>query len=250
MAEVKSEAAPVPEEAPMERVLVISAHPDDPEFGAGGTIAKLAQDGAEVYYLICTDGSQGGEDPEVPDEELIATRRREQCDAAGVLGVRDVVFLTHRDGSLAPNVELRRDITRQIRRFKPDLVITHMPGRVLGMPIGGSHPDHLAVGEATLAAVYPDARNPRAYREMLLEGLQPHKVREVWIPAFVEGDHFIDVSAVIELKIRAIECHRSQFQKPDMEPDAPAKWIRERLRATGEKAGFEYAEGFKRIKTA
>jgi LmbE family N-acetylglucosaminyl deacetylase len=232
-----------------ERVLVVSAHPDDPEFGSGGSVASLVRDGAAVYYCICTDGSQGGEDPHVADAELTAVRYREQRAAAEVLGVEDVVFLGFRDGHLEPNVELRKAITAEIRRRKPDLVITHAPLRAIGWPIGASHPDHLAVGEATLSAVYPDARNPRAYRELLYEGLEPHKVKEVWVPGFEQADHFIDITDLIELKLEAIMCHRSQFEKPGVEQGAPEKWIRERAKRVGEKAGFEYAEGFKRLET-
>lgn len=237
-------------EPSFERALVISAHPDDPEFGSGATVAYLTRKGVEVRYVICTDGSAGGEDPSVPDEVLTRTREQEQCDAARLLGVKDVIFLGYKDGTLTPSLELRRDITRQIRGFRPDLVITHMPGRVLNIPIGAAHPDHLAVGEATLAAVYPDARNPRAFQELLDEGLEAHKVKEVWIPASADGDHFVDASGLVDLKVEAIMCHKSQFQKPDLDPAAPAKWTRERMKATGKKAGYDYAEGFKRLKTA
>jgi LmbE family N-acetylglucosaminyl deacetylase len=233
-----------------EKVMVVAAHPDDPEFGFGATVAKLASEGASVTYVVCTDGSQGGEDPSVPDEELTAIRYAEQRAAAEVLGVREVVFLGFRDGHLAPNVELRRAISREIRRYRPELVLTHTPLRALDIPIGASHPDHLAVGEATLAAVYPDARNPRAYPELLQEGLEAHKVKEVWLPGFEGSNHFVDASGVIDKKIEAILCHRSQFQKPGIEPDAPGKWIKERMRQAGERAGFEYAEAFKRLETA
>ena len=233
-----------------ERVLVVAAHPDDPEFGYGATIAKLAGDGADVFYVICTDGCQGGEDPSVPDAELSATRYAEQRAAAEVLGVKDVVFLGFRDGYLAPNVDLRKAIAREIRRYKPDLVLTHAPVRALSVGIGASHPDHLAVGEATMSAVYPDARNPRAYPELLDEGLEAHKVKEVWLPGLEQADHFVDATGLIEKKIEAIRCHRSQFQKPGMDQDdVPGKWIRERMRQVGERAGFEYAEGFKKIQT-
>jgi len=144
-------------------VLVVSAHPDDPDFGAGGTIAKLAKDGARVTYAIVTDGSQGGEDPKQRDSELVAIREREQKAAARVLGVKKVEFLGYKDGHVSPDLKLRHDIVRMIRKYKPELVITHIPGRVLDAPMGASHPDHLAVGEATMAAVYPDSRNPRAF---------------------------------------------------------------------------------------
>jgi LmbE family N-acetylglucosaminyl deacetylase len=234
-----------------ERVLVVAAHPDDPEFGFGASVAKLADDGSEVYYCICTDGSQGGEDPSVPDEQLTATRYKEQRAAAEVLGVRDVVFLGFRDGYLEANVELRRAITREIRRFKPDLVLTHYPQRATSVGIGASHPDHLAVGEATLSAVYPDARNPRAYSELLAQGFEAHKVKEVWLPGFDGGDVTIDATPYMDRKIQAILCHASQFAgRPEMPEDGPAKWLRDRMKKTGESAGYEYAESFKKLETA
>ena len=227
----------------------MTAHPDDPEFGFGASVAKLAGDGADVFYVICSDGCQGGEDPSVPDAELSATRYSEQRAAAEVLGVKDVVFLGFRDGSLAPTVELRKAIVREIRRFKPDLVLTHTPVRSLAIGIGASHPDHLAVGEATLSAVYPDARNPRAFRELLVEGLEAHKVKEVWLPGFENPDHYVDATGLVDKKIEAILCHRSQFEKPGFDSDGPSKWIRDRMRQAGEKAGFEYAEAFRKLQT-
>ncbi len=232
-----------------DRALVVVAHPDDPEFAFGASVARLTSEGTEVAYVICTDGSQGGEDPTVPDEALTATRYAEQRAAAEVLGVSDVVFLGFKDGHLEPNLELRRAITREIRRHKPQLVMTHTPVRSLGIGIGASHPDHLAVGEATLSAVYPDARNPRAYRELLMEGLEAHKVKEVWLPGYDGADHYVDATGLIDKKIEAILCHRSQFDKPGMDADGPRKWIQDRMRQAGEKAGFEYAEAFKKIDT-
>jgi LmbE family N-acetylglucosaminyl deacetylase len=239
---------PVPEPAKLERVLVVSAHPDDPEFGFGGTVAKLASEGVEVRYVICTDGSQGGEDPEVPDAELTARRYEEQRAAATVLGVKDVVFLGFKDGHLEPNLELRLAITREIRRFKPDAVFTHSPLRNLGIGIGAAHPDHLAVGGAAFAAVYPDARNPRAFRELLAEGLEAHKVKEIWVGAWSDGDHFVDVTGFVDLKIESLRQHRSQVAKPGQEWEFE-KFIRERMADAGKKAGVEAAEGFRRIPT-
>lgn len=239
----------MPEEKRFERVLVVSAHPDDPEFGFGATIAKLASEGAHVVYVICTDGSQGGEDPAVPDAELSARRYSEQRAAARVLGAADVVFLGLRDGHLEPDVSLRKAISAEIRRHRPDLVLTHGPVRALGVGIGASHPDHLAVGEATLCAVYPDARNPRAYPDLLEQGLEAHKVREVWLSAATDPDQFVDAGALVEKKIEAILCHVSQFEKPGLEEGAPGKWIRDRMRQMGRQVGFEYAEAFKRLET-
>ena len=227
-------------------VLVVSAHPDDPDFGAGGTIAKLAKDGARVTYAIVTDGSQGGENPKQKDSELVAIREKEQKAAARVLGVKKVEFLGYKDGHLSPDLKLRHDIVRMIRKYKPELVITHLPGRVLDAPMGGSHPDHLAVGEATLAAVYPDSRNPRAFRSLLKEGLQPHEVKEVWIPFWTSGDHLVDISSTLDLKIAALRKHKSQVAKPGQEWDFE-KFMRKRHREVGKKGGYRYAESFKRI---
>jgi len=229
------------------RVMVVSAHPDDPDFGAGGSIARLADSGAEVTYVIVTDGRQGGEDPKQKDSDLVAIRQREQRAAAKVLGIKRVEFLGYKDGHLSPDLKLRRDIVRMIRKYKPELVITHVPGRVLDAPMGGSHPDHIAVGEATMAAVYPDSRNPRAFRGLLKEGYAPHIVNEVWIPFLMMGDHFVDISKTLDLKLAALKKHKSQVSKPGMEWDVD-KWIRKRHRDIGKKGGFRYAESFKRIK--
>ena len=228
------------------RVLVVSAHPDDPDFGAGGSIAKLAKGGARVTYVIVTDGSQGGEDPKQKDSELTAIRENEQKAAARVLGVKKVEFLGYKDGHVAPNLKLRHDIVRMIRKHRPELVITHVPGRVLDGPMGGSHPDHLAVGEATLAAVYPDSRNPRAFRSLLKEGLKPHEVKEVWIPYWTSGDYLIDISSTIDLKFAALRKHKSQVAKPGQEWDFE-KFMRKRHGQVGKKGGYRYAEAFKRI---
>lgn len=230
-----------------DRVLVVSAHPDDPEFSAGGSVAKLAKDGAIVTYVIVTDGSQGGEDPNQKDSELAATREKEQRAAARVLGVKKVEFLGYKDGHLTPDLKLRRDIVRMIRKHKPDLVITHLPGRLLDAPMGGSHPDHIAVGEATFAAVYPDSRNPRAFRSLLKEGFPAHEVKEVWVPYWTAGDFFVDISSTLDLKMESLKKHKSQVAKPGREWDFE-KFMRRRHREVGKRAGYKYAESFKRIK--
>lgn len=214
--------------ARFDRVVVVAAHPDDPEFLFGATIAALAEHGA-VSCVICTDGCQGSEDPAVPDAELSAVRCAEQRAAAAVLGVREVAFLGFRDGSLAPTVELRRAIARQMRRFEPDLVLTHAPVRMLSADIGFSHPDHLAAGEAALGAV---------------EVLPALGVREIWVPGLERADHYMDATGQIDRKVEAVLRHRSQF--PD--PEAVAGWIRHRARQVGDLAGCEYAERFTRIR--
>jgi LmbE family N-acetylglucosaminyl deacetylase len=234
-----------PEEFPrFERAMMISAHPDDPDFAAAGTLARLVEDGAQVTVVIATDGSEGGEDPSVPDAELTERRYREQCEASAELGITDVVFLGHPDGRLVPTVEFRREIAAEIRRHRPDLVLTHHPNIDLDMPIGGYHPDHLAVGQATLGAVYPAARNPRAFRELLEEGLEAWRVKEVWIPSWTKGDFWVDISSTVEKKIAALRRHQSQFQNWDNWEEG----LRKRMKMTAKAAGLEWAEGFKRIK--
>jgi LmbE family N-acetylglucosaminyl deacetylase len=228
------------------RVLFVAAHPDDPDFGAGGSVARLTDNGSEVIYVIVTDGSQGGEDPNQKDTDLVAIREKEQRAAARVLGVKKVEFLGYKDGHLAPDLKLRRDIVRMIRKYKPELVITHIPGRVLDAPMGGSHPDHLAVGEATFAAVYPDSRNPRAFRSLLKEGLKAHEVKEVWIPFWTSGDYLVDITPTLDKKIEALNKHQSQVAKPGREWDIE-KLLRKRHREVGKRGGYRYAESFKRI---
>ena len=206
----------------------------------------MADNGTEVVYVVVTDGSQGGEDPKQKDSDLVAIREREQKAAAKVLGVKKVEFLGYKDGQLVPDLKLRRDIVRMIRKYKPELVITHTPGRVLDAPMGGSHPDHIAVGEATMAAVYPDSRNPRAFRSLLKEGLEAHEVKEVWLPFWTSGEYLVDISKTLDRKIEALTKHKSQVQKPGREWDVE-KWLRKRHHEVGRRGGYRYAESFKRI---
>ncbi|MCU1647709.1 MAG: hypothetical protein JWN03_7984 [Nocardia sp.] len=239
---------PTPLPRRFDRILVIAAHPDDAEFNFGATTARLVDEGAQVTYLIVSDGAQGGEDPAEPADELIATRYSEQRNAAKVLGVDDVSFLGFPDGSLADTPELRLALTREIRRHRPDLVLTHQPLRSLQFPIGASHPDHMAVGEAALSAVYPCARNPRAFPELLAEGLPAHRVAEVWVPGYEHTDLLVDVDRTAERKVTAILAHRSQFRgSPD--PRADVRWVIDRMRGYGKRLGCEYAEAYKRIIT-
>ncbi|QTD99697.1 Mycothiol S-conjugate amidase [Streptomyces cyanogenus] len=228
--------------------MVIAAHPDDAEFSFGATVGRLAAEGTRITYVVCTDGSQGGEDPDEPAERLTATRYEEQRAAARHLGVAEVVFLGFRDGSLTADTALRKALAREIRRHTPELVLAHQPLRSLVFPIGASHPDHLAAGEAALAAVYPDARNPRAHPELLSEGLRPHVVDEVWLPGHEHTDLFVDVGEYALRKTEAILCHRSQFAA-SADPSADIAWVTDRMRANGAAAGCAYAEAFKRVVT-
>lgn len=244
----RNEGALIPLPRQFSRALVIAAHPDDAEFSFGATVSRLVAEGTHVTYVVCTDGSQGSEDRDLPAERLTATRYEEQRAAAARLGVADVVLLGFRDGSLTPDPALRRALTRQIRLHAPELVLAHQPLRSLDFPIGASHPDHLAAGEATLAAVYPDARNPRAYPELLAAGLEPHVVDEVWLPGHEHTDLLVDVGGHARRKIEAILCHRSQFAG-SADPEAGLAWVTDRMRAGGRAAGCAYAESFKRLVT-
>jgi LmbE family N-acetylglucosaminyl deacetylase len=209
-----------------QRILVITAHPDDVDFASAGTIATWTDAGLEVSYCIVTDGDAGGFDPKVPRSAIAGIRQDEQRKAAAVLGVTDVEFLGYPDGRLVVSYELRRDITRVIRRTRPDRVVVHSPQRDL-RNVYGSHPDHLAAGEAALCAVYPDARNPFAHPELLgQEGLDAHTVREVWVvSADDKADHYIDITDSFDRKIAALRAHTSQT--------AHMRDLEERMRAWG-----------------
>lgn len=225
----------------IERVMAVFAHPDDAEFGLAGTVAKMTAEGKKAFYVVTTDGSKGSSDPTVRGSDLTELRRREQCDAAEILGLEDVAFLNFPDGMLMPDLELRRAITGAIRRYKPDLVMAQSPIRDLSSSIFVQHPDHLATGEATFAAVYPCCRDRLTFPELLAEGLEPHIVRELWVSGTMQADHFVDISSTIDVKVRALMAHASQVAERHRE------MIPERARAVGAPHGLPYAEGFKRI---
>ena len=200
------------EELSIERALVITAHPDDVDFGSGGSVARLVNAGVQVSYCIITDGDAGGFDPTVPRSEIPGIRRAEQRAAAAVLGVEDVRFLGYRDGQLTVTHELRRDLSRVIRQVRPELVITQAPDRNFKR-MYASHPDHMAAGEAALQAVYPDARNPFAHPTLLAdEGLEEWKVSTVWVAGREDPDGIVDITDVVEQKLRAIRAHVSQTE--------------------------------------
>jgi LmbE family N-acetylglucosaminyl deacetylase len=191
------------------KALVVAAHPDDIDFGSAGTVATLTDKGVTVVYLLVTDGDAGGFDRTSDNQGMAELRRAEQTAAAKHVGVTDLRFLGYPDGRLEPSLDLRRDIARVIRQVRPDLVITSTPERNY-QRIGASHPDHRAVGGATLDAVYPDARNPYAFPELADEGLEAWTVKEVWLNASANADHFVDVTANVDRKIAALRAHESQ----------------------------------------
>jgi LmbE family N-acetylglucosaminyl deacetylase len=234
------------QDAEVERALAVTAHPDDVDFGAGGTVAAWTDAGIEVSYCICTDGDAGGFDPEVAREGIPALRRAEQTAAAKEVGVQDLHFLGYPDGELAVTRELRRDISRVIRRVRPQRMLIQSPERNWEF-LAASHPDHLAAGEAATVAIYPDARNPYAHPALLRdEGLADWVVHEVWISGHPGPDHWVDVTGTFERKLAALRSHASQTSHvEDLE-----LFLRERLAANARLGGLpegHLAEAFKRI---
>ena len=231
-----------------ERVLVVCAHPDDVDFGAAGTVAALTAAGATVAYAVVTSGEAGSDHLLIDAIELAALREREQRAAAAEVGVQDVTFLGHPDGRLEATIALRSDLSAAIRRVRPDVVIAQSPQRMLDR-VFASHPDHLAAGEATLCAVYPDARNPRAFPEQVAAGLEPHTVSEVWLMAHPEADLRIDVTATFDRKVAALRAHESQTGHREGLEEMLRSW----LTAGAEEAGWtdgRLAESFKLVSTA
>jgi len=208
----------------IERVLVVTAHPDDVDFGAAGTVANMTDAGIEVVYCLVTDGQAGGFDHSIPRTEMAAIRREEQTKAAAEVGVTRLIFLGHMDGEAVADMQLRHDISAAIREVRPQVVITQNPVRNLDSTYG-SHPDHIATGEATMCAVYPDARNPFAFAGQPCAELDDWAVDEVWVMLGADAHDFIDITSQLDRKIRALRCHESQHRNPDaMEERVRAWW--------------------------
>jgi LmbE family N-acetylglucosaminyl deacetylase len=231
----------------VQRALAVFAHPDDVDFGSAGTVAGWVADGIEVAYLIITRGDAGGFD-DTPREQVPVIRENEQRAAAVAVGVKQVDFLDgYADGTLMPTLALRRDITAAIRRFRPERVLTSSPLRRWERIAGPSHPDHLAAGEATTCAIYPDSRNAFAFPELLAEGLEPWEVREVWYAAGPDPDHAVDITDRFEQKVAALRAHVSQTGHMDLEG-----WLRDRLTTVADTAGLpdgRLAEAFTVLRT-
>lgn len=225
------------------RVLVVVAHPDDPDFGAAGTVARWTQEKVDVTYLIVTDGAKGSSDPEMTSEKLTQIRQKEQKAAAKVVGVRKVEFLGYPDGGTYNTPELRKDLTRKIREHRPDLVITHDPTSRFFENRFLNHPDHRAVGDTLLDVVYPIARDRLNYPEHEEEGLQPHKVLDVFLTGSNHPNMWVDIGETMDLKIQALRQHKSQFD----DLDALEARVREFARERAGKVSFEYTEVFRRV---
>lgn len=225
------------EDHEIERVLVVTAHPDDVDFGAAGTVSTWTAAGHEVVYCVITDGDAGGFDPSVDRSEIPGIRRAEQEAAAKVVGVHDVRFLGYPDGRLEASIELRRDISRVIRQVRPQRMLIQSPERNWAR-LGASHPDHLAAGTAAMAAVYPDARNPFAHPELLREeALEEWAVAETWVMAHPDSNHHVEITDIFDTKLAALRAHESQTAHMEDLEDRLRAWYGSGAVAVGLPAG-------------
>jgi LmbE family N-acetylglucosaminyl deacetylase len=230
--------------------VVVVAHPDDAEFGAAGTVATWVSEGWDVYYVICTDASGGGADDATDvgaqaRKVISEIRKAEQRAACEVLGVKDVLFLDYPDGQLQPGYELRRALVRIFRQYRPSRVVCQSPERTWTpvYAIGRHHPDHLAAGQATIAAVYPATQNGWDFPELLEEGLLPHKIREVYFMGAPNPNFAVDISEQWEKKVAALRTHASQLEARF---DELIAFFETRAAESGAKYGMAHAEEFHR----
>ena len=229
------------EETP-QRVLVVTPHPDDAEIWCGGTLARWIGDGAEVYYVVCTDGGKGTENPTITSEELAATREAEQTAAAALLGVKEVVRLGYPDGELEDTGDFRKHLVRQIRRVQPEVVMVTEP-YVRSMVW---HRDHRVAGQVALDAVFPYARDHLHFGELWSdEGLEPHKTGTILFWGTEQADTFVDIGETLEVKLAAVQAHRSQVA--DEPQRGVVDYVCQRAQDAGAQAGYEYAEAFRRL---
>lgn len=225
-----------------ERALFIFPHPDDIEFGVAGTAARWSQGGSEVVYVVLTDGNVGSHEEGMTATQLAQIRRAEQEAAARVAGVKECVFLGYHDGLLVATLELRKELVRQIRKYRPNVVVCGDPTVFFPNDTRINHPDHRAAATAALDATFPAAEMPLLYPELEADGLLPHKVNYVYVANPREGNYFVDITDTIDTKIEALRQHTSQLG--DWDPEEPLKtWAA----SIGEKVGFPYAEGYRRI---
>jgi len=222
--------------------LVVMAHPDDMEFSCAGTIARWAQAGSRVIYVLCTSGEVGISDPDMTKEKAAEIREAEQCEAAKITGVQEVVFLREPDGMLQPNLELRKKLVREIRRFYPEVVVCGDPTVIFSGETYINHPDHRAAATAALDATFPAAGQPNLFQELEEEGLKAHKPRKVYVAGRNQYDLYVNIEETIDIKVEALRAHKSQMRDWDPEPRIK-EWASER--AKGKEMG--YAETFRVI---
>jgi len=229
------------EEYRPESAMVVVAHPDDAEFMVAGTVAKWAGRGTEVTYAIITNGNKGSEDPEMTPSRLAETREAEQRAAGRILGVKHFEFLGYEDGYLVPTLDLRRDITRLIRKHRPEVVLCFDPTTRFILGSYPNHPDHRASGDATVDAIFPSARDRLTFPELLSDGLEPHKVAQLWMGGSDEANVWVDIAETIELKKQALLAHPSQLD------EGIADFVVQMSRGQAKDQPFELAESFRRI---
>jgi len=222
------------------QIMVVTAHPDDAEFGAAGTVARWAGEGRSIVYIVCSSGEKGTSDPNMKPEKLAKIREQEQLTAAKLLGVREVVFLRYPDQELEDTPGFRKDIVRQIRKYRPQIVVTADPYRRYIW-----HRDHRITGQVTLDAIFPYARDHLAYPDLLEEGLGPHKVKEVLFWGTDDPNHRSDITKTFDIKLAALRCHKSQIGY-DLAPDLE-KWLRQWAKEMAKGETFELAEAFHRV---
>jgi len=220
-------------------LMVIAPHPDDPEFGIGGTVAQWIREGKNVVYIICTNGNKGSNDPEMTPERLTQIRKGEQIAAANLLGVSEVVFLDHVDQSIEDTPEFRKELVRIIRTYKPDIVAAPDPHSKYV-----SHRDHLITGQVVLDAVYPYARDRLSYPDLLKDNYQPHKVKELLFWGAEQPNYFSDITSTFDKKISALKCHQSQVSHF---PNSWEEAYRNVLASYGKDHGYDIAETFYRV---
>lgn len=225
-----------------ESAMAIVAHPDDIEFIFAGTAARWVKSGARVCYVLCTSGDVGIAEPGMTRERAGQIREAEALEAARIVGVKDVVFLREPDGLLQATLDLRKKLVREIRRFRPEVVVTEDPTLVFADEKYINHPDHRAAGLAALEAVFPAAGQPNLFEELAQEGLKAHKTRKVYVAGWHQHDLYVNIDEVIDLKVQALKAHRSQFLEWDPEP-----YIRERGQQAAKGKEMHYAEAFRVI---
>lgn len=223
-----------------ESALVIVAHPDDIEFSCAGTLARWAAAGTRIYYVLCTSGEVGIAEPGMSKEKATMIREEEQLRAARVIGAEEVVFLREPDGMLQPTIELRKKLVREIRRFRPEVVICGDPTIVWAGDTYINHPDHRAAATAALDATFPAAGQPHLFEELEAEGYFAHKPRKVFVTGWSQTDYYINITATIDKKIAALRAHESQMKDWDPEPRIK-EWAAEHARGKE----MEYAEAFR-----
>lgn len=231
----------------MKKFLVISPHPDDLDFACAGTVAQLAAEGNEVSYLIVSDGSKGTrgitEGELISKEKLIQMRKEEQREAAGILGVDKVIFLGFEDGEIENTKELRRELVKIIRKRRPDIIFSFDPANLRFDSFHRSHRDHRMAAEAAFDAIYPATHNKLYFPELIHQGYEPHRIKEVWFFAAANPDKFVDITDTIDKKIAALSCHTSQIPNISEISELVKTWANE----LGREKGYQYAEAFRKV---